>query len=91
MSDSYQIDRKKTFRSMVLLYFMIFFCAGILPVNLENLLNFLPKTTNFGIGVVSAGSLIMGIISILAFGYYSDKISKKGQGKEFLLLLTQFG
>ncbi|MFX0028391.1 MAG: MFS transporter [Candidatus Hermodarchaeota archaeon] len=74
---------------MVLLYFMIFFCAGILPVNLENLLNFLPKTTNFGIGVVSAGSLIMGIISILAFGYYSDKISKKWSRKR-IFIITNF-
>lgn len=86
MSEVYQINRKKTFRSMVLLYFMIFFCAGILPVNLENLLTFLPKTTNFGIGVVSASSLIMGIVSIIAFGYYSDKISKKWSRKRIFII-----
>ena len=47
------------------MYFMIFFCTGILPVNIENLLNYLPKTTNFGIFVVSATSMTMSIISIL--------------------------
>jgi MFS family permease len=65
---------------------MIFFCAGILPVNLENLLNYLPKTSNFGIGLVSASSLIMGIISILAFGYYSDKISEKWSRKRIFII-----
>lgn len=85
MSDLYQIDRRKTFRSMVRLYFMIFFCTGILPVNLENLLLYLPKTTNFGIGVVTAVSLIMGIVSILTFGYYSDKISEKWSRKKIFI------
>jgi len=77
MEHHYEISRNNTFRSMFFLYFMIFFCIGILPVNIDNLLTNLPKTTKFGIGIVVAGSLIIGIISILIFGYYGDKLIKR--------------
>lgn len=89
MSESYQENRKKTFRSIFLLYFMIFFCAGILPVNIDNLLAYLPNTTKFGIGIVSAVSLIIGIISILVFGYYGDKISERISRKK-IFIYTNF-
>jgi len=89
MSESYQEYRKKTFRSIFLLYFMIFFCAGILPVNIDNLLTYLPNTTKFGIGIVSAASLIIGIISILVFGYYGDKISERTSRKK-IFIYTNF-
>jgi len=83
------LKKKKTFRLIILLYFMLFFCSGILPVNIGNLLIYLPNTTKFGIGVVTAGSLIMGIISILTFGYYGDKISKKYSRKK-IFIYTNF-
>jgi MFS family permease len=73
---------------------MMFFCGGILPVNINNLLTSLPKTTKFGIGIISVSGLIIGIISILAFGYYGDKISEKYSRKKsflftnFLWILT---
>lgn len=89
MSESYQENRKKTFRSIFLLYFMIFFCAGILPVNIDNLLVYLPNTTKFGIGIVSAASLIIGIISILVFGYYGDVISERISRKK-IFIYTNF-
>lgn len=89
MSESYQENRKKTFRSISLLYFMMFFCGGILPVNIDNLLIYLPKTTKFGIGIVSASALIIGIISILIFGYYGDKISEKFSRKR-IFIYTNF-
>jgi len=89
MSDSYQENRKKTFRSIFLLYFMIFFCTGILPVNIDNLLAYLPNTTKFGIGIVSAASLIIGIISILVFGYYGDVISERISRKK-IFIYTNF-
>ena len=75
MNTNYHREGKKTFQSMVLLYFVMFFCMGILPVNIDNLLTFLPKTTKFGIGVITASTLSMSIISIIIFGYYGDKIS----------------
>ncbi|MBY8989571.1 MAG: MFS transporter [Candidatus Lokiarchaeota archaeon] len=89
MSEVYQINRKKTFHSIFLLYFMMFFCGGILPVNIGNLLAYLPKTTKFGIGIVSVSSLIIGIISILIFGYYGDKISERFSRKT-IFIYTNF-
>jgi MFS family permease len=89
MSEVYQINRKKTFLSIFLLYFMMFFCGGILPVNIGNLLAYLPKTTKFGIGIVSVSSLIIGIISILIFGYYGDKISERFSRKT-IFIYTNF-
>ncbi|MFW9873458.1 MAG: MFS transporter [Candidatus Thorarchaeota archaeon] len=89
MREVYQENRKKTFRSLFFLYFMIFFCTGILPVNLDNLLAYLPKTTKFGIGIVSATSLFIGIISILIFGYYGDLISEKFSRKK-IFIYTNF-
>ncbi|MFW9940387.1 MAG: MFS transporter, partial [Candidatus Thorarchaeota archaeon] len=89
MSEIYHKNREKTFLSISLLYFMMFFCAGILPVNISNLLDYLPKTTKFGIGVVSAGALVIGIISILVFGYYGDKFSEKLSRKK-LFIYTNF-
>lgn len=64
---------------------MMFFCGGILPVNIGNLLLYLPKTTKFGIGIVSVSSLIIGIISILIFGYYGDKISERFSRKTIFI------
>ena len=89
MSEIYQKNRKKSFKSISLLYFMMFFSGGILPVNISNLLDYLPKTTKFGIGIVSAASLIIGIISILIFGYYGDKISEKFSRKK-IFIYTNF-
>jgi len=85
MSKNYQKEGKKTFRAIVLLYFMIFFCGGILPVNIDNLLTTLPQTTKFGIGIINASSLIIGIISIIIFGYYGDKISEKYSRKRVFI------
>ena len=85
MSKSSQREGRKTFQSMVFLYFMMFFCGGILPVNIDNLLTYLPKTTKFGIGVINAAALIIGIISIIVFGYYGDKISNKYSRKRVFI------
>lgn len=68
---------------------MIFFCTGILPVNIDNLLAYLHNTTKFGIGIISAASLITGIISILIFGYHGDKISEKFSRKK-VFIYTNF-
>jgi len=68
---------------------MIFLCSGILPVNINNLLTFLPNTTKFGIGVINACALVMGIISIITFGYYSDKISDR-YSKKRVFVCTNF-
>jgi len=96
MDNSYQLKRKKTFLSVFLLYFTIYFCLGTLPVNIDNLLIFLPNTTKLGIGIVIAMNLIVGIISILIFGYFGDKIAKKFSRKKMfsyinLVWIISFG
>ncbi|MHA2400650.1 MAG: MFS transporter [Promethearchaeota archaeon] len=85
MNEITHTDRRKTYRSITTLYFMMFFCGGILPVNISNLLIYLPNTTRFGIGIVTASALIIGIISILSFGYFSDKISEKSLRKKIFI------
>jgi len=86
MDEIYQMKRSKTFRSFFFLYFMIYFFVGIMPVNIDNLLTYLPKTTKFGVGLVIASTLIVGIISILFFGYYSDKIAERFSRKKTFIL-----
>lgn len=86
MVDTYSIKRKKTFSSIFLLYFTIFFFVGIMPVNIDNLLLYLPYTTKFGVGFLIASTLIVGIISILFFGYYADKIAEKYSSKKIFIL-----
>ena len=77
MAEDFNLKRDKTFRSIYNLYFMLYFFVGILPVNIDNLLINLPGTTKFGIGIVIASSLVIGIVSILTFGYLGEKISEK--------------
>ncbi len=77
MDENFEIEREKNFQSMMWLYFMIFFFAGILPVNIGNLLLNLPGTTPFGLGVLVASTMATGMISMIIFGYFEDKISEK--------------
>ena len=65
---------------------MIYFFIGIMPVNIDNLLLYLPNTTKFGVGFLVASTLIVGIISILFFGYYTDKIAEKYSRKKIFIL-----
>jgi MFS family permease len=86
MDRDYEIKKKKTFRSLYNLYFMLYFCIGILPVNIDNLLEYLPGTTESGIGIVVACNLIIGTISIVLFGYYGDRLSEKFSRKKVFLI-----
>jgi len=89
MDKNFRQERGKTFRSFFQLYFMIYFFVGIMPVNIDNILLYLPKTTKFGVGFLIASTLIVGIISILFFGYYEDKIAGKYSRKK-IFVLTNF-
>ncbi|MFX0043652.1 MAG: MFS transporter [Candidatus Hodarchaeota archaeon] len=86
MDIDYDAKKRKTFRSLYNLYFMLFFCIGILPVNIGNLLEYLPGTTESGIGIAVASNLIMGTISIILFGYYGDKLSEKISRKKLFII-----
>ncbi len=89
MDENFKQKRQKTFRCFFQLYFMIYFFTGIMPVNIDNILLYLPKTTKFGVGFLIASTLIVGIISILFFGYYEDKIAEKYSRKK-IFILTNF-
>ncbi len=75
MESNKQGEINQTFKSLWVLYFMLYFCIGILPVNIDNLINDLLGTTEFGIGMIIVSQLSIGTISIFLFGYYDDKIS----------------
>ena len=86
MDDIYRIQRKKNFRSIYNLYFMMYWMIGILPVNIDNLLLYLPGSTKFGLGFTVVANLIVSTISILTFGYYGDKISEKYSRKRIFII-----
>ncbi len=69
-------NRSWTFKSIWILYFILYFCIGILPVNIDNLVLDLPGTTEFGIGMVIVIQMSIGTFSLLFFGYFGEKISK---------------
>ncbi len=52
----------------------MYFCAGILPANIASLLETLPNTTEGRIGIVITINLVVGMISMIFFGYYGDFI-----------------
>lgn len=85
MDEDYRFKRKKTFRSLFFLYFMVYFCSGILPVNIDNLLISLPGATTLGIGITVASTLIIGTMSIFVFGYFGDKITEKYSRKRIFM------
>jgi len=66
-----------TFRSIWFLYLTLFYCTGVLTANMDNLISFLPGTTEFAIGLSIAAFYIISIVSSLFFGYFCDKISEK--------------
>ena len=77
MNAEYKLQREKTFNSLWYLIFMIYFCYGIMPVNIDNLLINLPGTTKLGIGICAASYLLTTSTSLIFFGYFEDKIIEK--------------
>ncbi len=55
----------------------MYFCAGILPTNIASLLETLPNTTEERIGIVITINLVVGMISMIFFGYYGDLLARK--------------
>lgn len=89
MEVNFDRKKEKTFHSFCRIYFMIFFCGGILPVNIDNILLNLPGTTTWGMGIAIASAITVATISVLLFGYYGDKISEKHLRKR-LFIFTSF-
>ncbi|MHA1803039.1 MAG: MFS transporter, partial [Promethearchaeota archaeon] len=78
----------ESFRSMWLLYFMIFYNLGILPVNIEELLKSLPGITRLGVGIIFAGNLMCSTASVILFGYFSEKIALKFSRKHVFTFIN---
>ena len=93
MMDDYEKKKNNTFYLLLGLYFVIYFCAGILPANISSLLKTLPNTTEGGIGIVITINLIVGMSSMIIFGYYGDLLAKKLTRKKLLIItnLTWIG
>ncbi|MFX1445018.1 MAG: MFS transporter, partial [Promethearchaeota archaeon] len=85
MDDNFNNARGNSFKSIWRLYFMLAYCLGILPVNIENLLIYLPGATPSGIGLVTASRLAVGICSVLFFGYFGEKLANKFSRKKIFL------
>ncbi|MFX1469806.1 MAG: MFS transporter [Promethearchaeota archaeon] len=85
MKKKHSLNREKTFNSLWGLIFMIYFCLGIMPVNINNLLLSLPGTTKLGIGICSISYLFVTSISLLLFGYYEDKITEINLRKKLFI------
>ncbi len=85
MDNNIKLVRENNFKSMWRLYFMLSYCVGILPVNIGNLLIYLPGATPFGIGLAAASRLAVGIVSVLVFGYFGEKLAEKFSRKKIFL------
>ena len=73
------LEKKKnhTFYLLFGLYFTIYFCVGILPANIVSLVKTLLYTTEAGIAIIITINLVVGVISMIFFGYYGDYLAKK--------------
>jgi len=89
MNVNHDLKREKTFNSLWFLIFMIYFCIGILPVNLDNILINLSGTTKLGIGISAASYLLVVSVSLIFFGYFEDKITEKKLRKK-IFIFTNF-
>ena len=82
MDENYKVKVKKNFRAICLLHLTFYINGGLYSVNIQNFLLDLPGTTPFGIGLAASIGLIVGTISIIFFGYYTDKISERFSRKK---------
>ncbi len=85
MVENLKVVRERNFKSIWRLYFMLAYCLGILPVNIENLLIYLPGATPSGIGLAAASRLAVGIVSVLVFGYFGEKLAEKFSRRKIFL------
>ncbi|MFX1337308.1 MAG: MFS transporter [Promethearchaeota archaeon] len=82
MDDSYKVKVKKNFHSICILYLTFNICGNLYGVNIKNFLLDLSGATPFRLGLAVAISLIVSMISILTFGYYTDKIAERFSRKK---------
>ena len=86
MEDEYEKKRDDNFGAIWLLYLNMFSCVGLLPAIQNDLKDYLPGTTDLGIGFIVACGLIVAIISNLTFGYFQEKMSEKYSRKKIFMI-----
>ena len=83
---NFEKKKKNTFYILFGLYFVMYFCLGILPANIVSLLKTLPYTTKGGIGIIITINLVVGMMSMIFFGYYGDLLAKKLTRKKLFVI-----
>ena len=78
--------KEQTFRLIFLLYFMIYFCIGIIPPNINSIISSIPTMSEFGMGTVIVLNLLFNSLSAIFFGYYGDKISSRFSIKRLFVI-----
>ena len=88
LSMKLEYDQQKiiTFYLIFGFYFMIYFGIGIIPANIENLLLALPGTSEFGISVIITLILVINMVRMLFFGYYSDLLINSLSHKKLFVI-----
>ncbi|MFX1380357.1 MAG: MFS transporter [Promethearchaeota archaeon] len=82
--------RNHSFRLIFLLYFMMYFCIGIIPPNIINIINAIPTISEFQISLAIVFNLIVNSVSVMIFGYFGDKMSEKTSIKGLFILTNTF-
>ncbi|MFW9772158.1 MAG: MFS transporter [Candidatus Heimdallarchaeota archaeon] len=77
---------KHTFRLIFSLYFMMYFCIGIIPPNISNIINTVSSISEFQISLAIAINLIVNSFSVMIFGYFGDRMSEKTSVKRLFIL-----
>ncbi|MHA1695246.1 MAG: MFS transporter [Candidatus Helarchaeota archaeon] len=78
------LKKSQTFRDIFFMYVTIYICYGIIPVITDNLA-YISIDYN-EIGIIISVNFIVQTFSILFFGYYSEKLSKRfGRKKVFFI------
>ncbi|NHJ19716.1 MAG: MFS transporter [Candidatus Lokiarchaeota archaeon] len=88
--------KSRNFLLIFSLYFMIYFCVGIIPPNIEGIINSLPSISEFSISTAILFYLICNSVSVLFFGYFRERILHTLSSKILFLLtnllwITSFG
>ncbi len=78
--------KNRSFLLILLLYFMIYFCVGIIPPNLESIIYSLPSISELSISTAILLYLILNSISVLFFGYFRERILHTLSRKTLFLL-----
>lgn len=81
-------NQNRTFLFIFFTYFMMYFCLGILPPNIANIINLLPFTTSSGFGIVISLNLLIGMLTMIILGYFGDRIYAKVSRKGLFFIMN---